>query len=155
LLISIAFRNSRLGIVAFATTLLPVVCGFGLWGLLNDSVGLSTTVIVAVCMGVVIDDAIHIIYRFVEGQQRLALDAREAAAYSIHRVGTSIVTSSFVLSFGFVVLSFSDFALNQMFGVCSALIVLSALLIDLLILPKMLIWAGSTKSSLAVSPFNE
>lgn len=145
--LGLLFGSWQIGLVALVTTVVPVVCGFGIWGLFVDSVGLSTTVIIAVCMGVVIDDAIHIIYRFVDARERLDFDAVEAGAYAVHRVGTSIVTSSIALVAGFAVLYFSDFALNSTFGACSALIIVCALVMDLFMLPKMLGWAARKQAA--------
>lgn len=136
------FRNPKLAIVVVVSTVVPVICGFGLWGVFQPTIGLSTTVIVAVCIGVVVDDSIHLIYRFFDGQRQLSLGPREAAAYSVHRVGLAIVTTTLVLTVGFAMLTTSDFTLNSTFGGCSAAIIAVALAFDLLMLPEMLVWAS-------------
>jgi len=138
-------RSIRVGLVVLITTIVPVLCGFGIWGLTVSSIGLSTTVIIAVCMGVVIDDAIHIVYRQQEGMRRLSLSPSEASAYSIHRVGSAVLTTSIVFVFGFGVLFLSDFGLNSVFGACTALILGCALAVDLFLLPRMLVWASSNR----------
>lgn len=143
LMLAVYFRQWRIAIVALIATVVPVVCGFGVWGTLNDTIGLATTVIVAVCMGVVIDDAIHMIFQYRRAQIRLNLDKREASAYAVHRVGSAIITTTVVLVIGFGVLLFSDFRLNSTFGGCSALILIGALIFDLRILPEMLVWQAS------------
>lgn len=143
LMLAAYFRQRRIAIVALIATVVPVVCGFGLWGTLNDTIGLATTVIVAVCMGVVIDDAIHMIFQYRSAQLRLNLDKREASAYAVHRVGSAIVTTTVVLVVGFGVLLFSEFRLNSTFGGCSALILICALIFDLRILPELLVWTTS------------
>jgi predicted RND superfamily exporter protein len=113
-----------------------------LWGLMNESIGLASTVIVAVCMGVVIDDSIHMIYSHIDARKRLNLSGREASAYALHRVGAAVVTTTIVLVVGFSVLLFSEFQLNSAFGGCSALILVCALAFDLRILPELLVWAS-------------
>jgi len=103
--------------------------------------GLAATVIVAVTVGVVVDDAIHIVYRHEDGRTNLNLGAVESAAYSIHRAGSAVVTTTLILVCGFLVLLGSDFSLNSSFGVCTSLILVVALLFDLFSLPKLLVWA--------------
>ncbi len=142
LLLGYYYRNARLSIVVFCATALPVICGVGIYSLLVDSIGLAAIVIVAVTIGIVIDDAIHIIFKQEEGQASLGLDAAESAAYALHRVGSAIVTTTAVLICGFVVLLFSDFRLNSSFGVCTGIILLTALIFDLYSLPKLLVWAS-------------
>lgn len=141
------FRNWRISVVALFTTVIPVLCGFGIWGAFTSTIGLAAAVVVAVCMGVVIDDSIHLIYRFFYGLRKIGLDPSEAAAFAVHRVGSAIVTTTVVLTIGFGVLGFSPFEVNRTFGICSALILGIALLIDLLMLPSLLVWAAEQSTS--------
>ena len=145
LLLGIFYRSSRIALVTFLSTVVPVVCGFGLYGLAVESMGLAATVIVAVTVGVVVDDAIHIVYRHEDGRRNLNLSAAESAAYSIHRAGSAVVTTTLILVCGFLVLLGSDFSLNSSFGVCTGLILVVALLFDLFSLPKLLVWATPDK----------
>jgi predicted RND superfamily exporter protein len=142
LLLGYYYRNLRLSIVVLCATALPVVCGLGVYSLLVDSIGLAAIVIVAVTIGIVIDDAIHLIFKQEEGKRLLDLNANESAAYALHRVGSAIVTTTAVLICGFSVLLFSDFHLNSSFGVCTGIILLTALVFDLYSLPKLLVWAA-------------
>lgn len=142
MVLALFFRNIRIGVVALVTTVVPVVIGFGVWSIGADTIGLAATVILSVCIGVVIDDSIHLIFSHTEGIDYHQLDRKHAAAYSVHRVGPAIVTTTLVLVAGFVVLSFSDFQLNATFGACSAIILLSALLFDLIFSPRLLVWAS-------------
>jgi len=141
LLLAAFYKSGRIGVVAFFATVVPVVCGFGLYGIAVQSIGLAATVIVAVTVGVVIDDAIHIIYRHEDGRRNLGLSAPESAAYAIHRAGSAVVTTTLILVCGFLVLLGSTFSLNSSFGACTGIILMTALLFDLFSLPKLLVWA--------------
>jgi predicted RND superfamily exporter protein len=96
-------------------------------------------------MGVVIDDTIHMIYSHADAKKRLKLSSRQASAYSVHRVGSAILTTTIIFGLGFSILLLSDFRLNSSFGGCSALILFCALVFDLRILPEMLVWATDGK----------
>ena len=145
--VSIFVRETRLGVVALAGSLAPLLYGFGAWGLLGFNVGLASTAIIAVTIGVVIDDAVHMVYRFVDAKNRLELDGRYAAAYSVHRAGMAVTTTSLVLVAGLSTLLLSSFEINSSFGAVTCLIISLALLFDILVLPRLLVW--SEKSLLA------
>jgi predicted RND superfamily exporter protein len=138
ILLAIYFRSIRTGIALFFTTIVPIICGFGIWSLFANEIGIATVVTLAVCMGVVIDDSVHLIYRYHDATKRLGLGSLEAASYAVHRVGGAIITTTLILALGFGVLTFSSFQINSTFGLCTVLILISALLIDLLILPSLL-----------------
>jgi uncharacterized protein len=138
MLLAIYFRSLRTGVALFCTTIVPVICGFGIWSLFANEIGIAAVVTLAVCMGVVIDDSVHLIYRFHDATNRLGLSSLEAASYAVHRVGGAIITTTVILALGFGVLAFSSFQINSTFGLCTVLILVSALLIDLLILPSLL-----------------
>ena len=145
ILLVLVFRNYRVGLLAFISTVVPVAVGFGFWAIASDTIGLTTTVIISVCIGVVIDDSIHLIYRHFDALRHHDLGSRQAAAFAVHRVGTALITTTVVIVAGFTVLMFSDFQLNFTFAACSSLVLTSALFFDLLISPKLLVW--STKDS--------
>jgi uncharacterized protein len=143
ILLGTVFRSYRLSAVALLGTLAPVAAGFGIWGWTVGEIGLAATAIIALTIGVVVDDAAHFIYRFLDAKRRLGLDSRPAAAYSIHRVGTAIVCSSLVLALGLSLLLLSTFEVNSTFGAIACLIIGTALAFGLFILPSLSIWAGA------------
>jgi hypothetical protein len=142
ILVAGAFRKFKLGIAALMSVLVPIVCGFGVWGWTIGSIGLASTAIVALTVGVVVDDAIHLVYRYLDGTTRLSMSPWQSSAYSIHRAGTAVTTTSIVMVGGLSVLLFSAFKVNSSFGAGTCLIIALALLFDLLVLPRILVWAG-------------
>jgi len=123
------------GLMAIAA---PIAAGFGAWGLTQGALGLSGSIILAVTVGVVIDDAIHLMYRFRDAMESMDLSPSEAASYAIHKVGPAIFTTSVCLISGFLMLLFSGYSVNQHFGVVASLIFGFAILFDLIVLPKLL-----------------
>jgi uncharacterized protein len=147
LAIGIWFRSARLSLVAFIATTIPVLAGFGLWGWSAEPIGLATTAIIALTVGVVVDDTAHFLYRFLDSRASLGLTSLQAAAYSTHKVGTAITSTSIVLSAGLGLLAFSTFQVNSIFGIVTTLIIMLALLFDLAILPRLAVWADRSSSS--------
>ena len=109
---------------------------------MNGEIGLASTAIVALTIGIVVDDAVHLIYRYLDGSRRMALDEWQAAAYSVHRAGSAVAITSAVLISGLALLQLSSFEVNSSFGVCTCLIIALALSFDLLVLPRILVWTG-------------
>ncbi|MCZ6854819.1 MAG: MMPL family transporter, partial [Gammaproteobacteria bacterium] len=140
-LVAGVFRRLKLGIAALISVLVPILCGFGVWGWTVGSIGLASTAIVALTVGVVVDDAIHLVYRYLDGTTRLSLNPWQSSAYSIHRAGIAVTTTSIVMVGGLSVLLFSAFKVNSSFGAGTCLIIALALLFDLMVLPRILVWA--------------
>jgi len=145
-LIGILFKSPRLGLVALLSTTIPVIAGFGIWGWASDSIGLAATAIIALTIGVVVDDTAHFLYRFLDSRSRLSLSPTQAAAYATHRVGTAIASTSVVLGAGLGLLMLSNFQVNSIFGTVTCLIIFLALIFDLAVLPRLAIWATDTKN---------
>ncbi len=143
LVIGVVFNNARLSIAALLSIVVPVLAGFGFWGWAIGEIGLASTAIVALTIGVVVDDSVHLIFRYLDGSRTLGLRAWEASAYSVHRAGSAISTTSIVMICGLGILLLSDFSVNSSFGACTCLIIALALAFDMLVLPRILVWTNS------------
>jgi len=142
LLLGVIYKNVRIVAVLLVATTLPVFAGFGLWAVFVGEIGMAATLVVAVTIGVVIDDSIHLLYRYRDGLRELGLSPPEAAGYSILRTAAAIVTTSIVLAGGFAILMLSDFRMNSTFGICSALVIILALVYNTTLMPRSLSWAS-------------
>jgi hypothetical protein len=145
LVIGFTFKSLRLGIVALAATVFPVLAGFGAWGWINNEIGLAATAIIALTVGVVVDDAAHYMYRFLDARNRLDMDPSSSAAYATHRAGAAIVSTSLVMGLGLSLLLLSSFEVNSSFGAVACLIIATALAFDLSLLPRLTTWAVPQK----------
>ena len=59
-----AFRSLRLGLISIVPNLVPAALGFGVWGLAVGQVGLSLSVVVAMTVGIVVDDTVHFLSKY-------------------------------------------------------------------------------------------
>lgn len=138
LLVGAYFGSLKACATIFAATGLPILAGFGAWGWIESEIGMAATLVVATTIGVVIDDTIHLTYRYIDGLRNLDLTPWGATAYSIHKAGTAIFITSVVLVAGLLVLIVSDFRMNSTFGVCASLVVALALGYNLVLAPRLL-----------------
>jgi len=106
--------------------------------LTNIPLDLMTITIAAIAIGIGIDNAIHYINRF---QVEFTKDSDYLASmYRTHSsIGLAIFYTAITVSIGFLVLVLSNFIPSIYFGVFMAIAMLSAVLVNLTLLPKLLI----------------
>ncbi|EKF9135460.1 TPA: RND family transporter [Vibrio cholerae] len=147
LLIGLVLRSVRLGLISLLPNVLPASIAFGLWGILVGEVGLSLSVIASMTLGIVVDDTIHLLYRFhtarKEGQSE-----NEAIVTAVRETGVAIIGTTLVLSAGFLVLASSSFKMNADMGLMTAITIMIALILDLLLVPALLKVTGQSKKVL-------
>lgn len=139
LIMIFAVRSLKIGLLSLVPNLVPVVLAFGLWGLLVGQVGLSLSVVTTLTFGIVVDDTIHFLTKYLHGRRELNLTPHEAVRYAFTTVGSAMWITSVILIAGFLVLTFSAFELNAGMGLLAALTIGLALLADYLLLPPLLL----------------
>jgi predicted RND superfamily exporter protein len=92
----------------------------------------------ALAVGIVVDDSIHMLARTRE-ELRAGFEFTDAVRYAILHSGRAITISTLVLVAGFAVNTFSRFPINQTFALIGSVVLVSALVCDLLLLPALLI----------------
>ena len=143
LLLALVFKNWRFGFCALIAITIPIICGLGAWGWISGSIGLSGTIVIAIALGIVIDDAIHLLYQQKQSLNR-SESALESTSYSIHRVGVPIVATTGLFVLGLSPLLLSNFQVNVTFAAVTCLVITISLAFDLGVFPKMMEWAGET-----------
>ena len=133
-----ALRSLRLGLISIVPNLLPAVLGFGVWGLTVGQVGLSLSVVVAMTVGIVVDDTVHFLGKYRHARRDNGQGPEEAVRYAFDTAGRAMFTTTVVLVAGFLILLFSPFVPTAQVGVLTAMIIGFALLADLTLLPALL-----------------
>jgi predicted RND superfamily exporter protein len=133
-----ALRSLRIGLISIIPNLVPAGMAFGLWGLLVGQVGLALSVVTGMTLGIVVDDTVHFLSKYLRARREKSLSSADAVRYAFHTVGTALWTTSMVLIAGFLVLTGSPFELNSGMGLLTAITIGLALLADFLLLPTLL-----------------
>ena len=133
-----ALRSSRIGLISLAPNLIPAGMAFGLWGLMVGQVGMSLSVVAGMTLGIVVDDTVHFLSKYLRARREKGLDEKEAVRYAFNTVGVALWVTSLVLVMGFWVLSQSHFSLNSDMGAMAAITIAIALIMDFLFLPPLL-----------------
>ncbi|MCG6936846.1 MAG: MMPL family transporter [Gammaproteobacteria bacterium] len=139
LILILALGSIKYGLISLVPNLFPAFLAFGLWGYLESQVGLAVAVVAAISLGVVVDDTVHFLTKYLRALKEKNMTPEDAVKYSFNTVGTAIVITSVTLAAGFAVLAFSGFYVNFSMGVLTVIAIIFALLTDLLFLPPLLI----------------
>ena len=134
----LALRSRRIGLISLAPNLIPAGMAFGLWGLMIGQVGLSLSVVAGMTLGIVVDDTVHFLSKYLRARREKGMDEKEAVRYAFNTVGVALWVTSLVLVMGFLVLSQSHFSLNSDMGAMAAITIAIALIMDFLFLPPLL-----------------
>ncbi|MEM7250128.1 MAG: MMPL family transporter [Pseudomonadota bacterium] len=155
LVLIVALRSVKLGLVSLLPNLVPGAMGFGLWGLMVGEVGLALSVVTGMTLGIVVDDTVHFLSKYRRARTELGYGSQNAVRYAFKTVGRALVVTSIVLVAGFLVLSTSTFELNAGMGLLTAIVIVFALIADFLLLPPLLMKledTGDEDVGMAASP---
>jgi predicted RND superfamily exporter protein len=142
----VALKSWRFGLLSLLPKLVPGAMAFGLWGLVVGEINLALSIVSGMCIGIVVDDAVHFLSKYLRARREQGLSPEDAVRYAFKTVGTALIVTSIVLAAGFLVLAQSTFGFNGGMGKMSALIIAFALAADLLFLPPLIIWFESRGS---------
>jgi len=139
MLFLIVFRSISTALIAVIPNIIPSLIILGLMGLARIPLDIMTITIAAIAIGIGIDNAIHYISRF---KSELLVDADfEASMYRAHNsIGVSMFYTAATVAIGFLVLILSNFIPSIFFGIFMAIAMLSAVFVNLTLLPKLLIF---------------
>ena len=145
LLLFFLFRSLTAGFIGLFTNTVPSLMVLGAWALLVGEVGMAVAVIASMTLGIVVDDTIHFVDRYLHARRVLGETATAAVRHAMVQTGPAVFTSTVVLASGFFCLAFSGFQINSWIGLMTAINILVAAVFDLFLLPTMLILIGGRK----------
>ncbi|NNL07358.1 MAG: MMPL family transporter [Gammaproteobacteria bacterium] len=133
------FRSLRYGLISLLPNLLPAAAAFGIWGMFVGQVGIALSVVTGMTLGIVVDDTVHFMSKYLRARREKGLDARQAVHYAFNSVGIALLVTSVVLIAGFMIMAQSHFELNAGMGLLTSIVITMALAIDFMLLPPLLI----------------
>ena len=134
-----ALRSLRFGLLSLVPNLLPLVAALGFWGMVGLDMDLAMSGVMAMGIGIIVDDTVHFMSKYLRARREQHLDPKEAVRYAYASVGKALVITSFVLGAGFMTLILSIFTTTVNMGLLTTLVIVFALVGDLLFLPPLLI----------------
>jgi len=158
LILVIALRSIKTGLISLVPNLVPAAMGFGLWGLMVGEINVGLSIVTGMTLGIVVDDTVHFLSKYLRARRENNFSSEEAVKYAFSTVGTALWVTSTVLIAGFMVLTLSTFKMNSDMGLLTSIVIAFALLADFLFLPPLLMKLSGRKvtasktESVVVSP---
>ncbi|MCW9025616.1 MAG: MMPL family transporter, partial [Gammaproteobacteria bacterium] len=146
MILIVALRSFKIGLVSVVPNLIPAAMGFGLWGILVGEVGLALSIVTGMTLGIVVDDTVHFLSKYLRARRERGFNSEDAVRYAFTTVGRALITTTLVLVVGFLVLSQSTFKLNSGMGLLTSIVISFALIADFLLLPALLMKLEGKKS---------
>ena len=140
-----ALRSFKIGLISLVPNLVPAGIAFGIWGLIDGKVGMSVSVVTGMTLGIVVDDTVHFLSKYLRARREKGLDSADAIRYAFTHVGQALVITTLVLVAGFMVLVCSTFKINADMGLLTAITISVALVVDFLLLPPLLMALDSSE----------
>lgn len=147
LLLIFTLGSVRYGLLSLIPNLLPAAMTFGFWGLIDGEVGIVVSVITCMTLGIIVDDTVHFLSKYVRARKEMGMDSRQAALYGFETVGVALIATSVILIANFSVMAFSHYYPNAATGTLTSITIAFALLIDFFFFVPLLLMLDREKSA--------
>ncbi len=134
ILMIVAFRSFRVGILSMIPNLFPLIVLVGYVGLFWDQVDSDIMMVVVMAIGIGVDDTIHFMMRYRLESQKTP-DRTEALQRTFDFAGRAIIMTTVILALGFLPLALSEYFTLHMMGTLLPSAFVIALAADLLLVP--------------------
>ncbi|GMR19790.1 MAG: MMPL family transporter [Gammaproteobacteria bacterium] len=138
--IMVALRSFKYGALSLLPNMMPAFMAFGIWGVIFEKLGLAASVIVALTLGIVVDDTVHFLSNYLHARRERGFSPTKAVEHTFNTVGTALWSTTLILVSGFVMLTFSGYKVNEEMGMLTAITISLALILDFLFLPALLVF---------------
>ncbi len=139
IIMTAALRSFRLGVISLVPNLVPPIMAFGIWGLIDGQVGLALSVVVAMTIGIVVDDTVHFLSKYDRARREHEMTPAQAVRYAFQTVGTAMWVTTVALVAGFSLLTLSRYRMSSEMGLMCAIVSALALVMYFLLLPTLLL----------------
>lgn len=138
LIMILAMRSLAVGFLSLVPNMVPIILNFGIMGALGIPLNTSTALISVIGLGIAVDDTIHFLTEY-----NLRRAEKMPIPETLRRVtmdkGLGICSSTVILFIGFSVLMLSNFVPTMSFGFLSAVIMITAWIGDMIVLPAVVL----------------
>jgi predicted RND superfamily exporter protein len=154
-LLIFALRSFKIGLISLIPNIMPAILAYGIWGMINGQIDTAVSVVVCLSLGIVVDDTVHFLSKYLRAQREQNMNSEDAIRYAFNTVGNALIVTSAVLVGGFMVMQFSHFHPSNNMGTLLAITIFVALLVDFLFLPPLLMFLDRKKEKATVQDERE
>lgn len=133
----VLFRSVKYGLLSVVPSVVPILLAASVASSMGVLFDQSAVLVFAMTMGLAVDDAIHVMSRYLV-YKRDGASTHHSLKHAMGESGRAVLFSSMVLVFGFSVLTLGSFTTVVNVGLFGSVIMFLALLGDLIFLPAIL-----------------
>lgn len=145
--LGLIFKSVKYALVSILPNALPITMAFGMWSLIDGVVGIAAATIATMTLGIVVDDTVHFVSKYLRAKRELRMKPEQAIRYAFSTVGKALLSTSLIFMIGFGSMMQSDFLMNAQMGIFTVMTVCFAVLLDFLLLPTLLLKLDSDKEA--------
>lgn len=137
-LIALAFRSISAGLFSLVPNVLPIFVTGTFLLLLGKGLQFASALALTIAFGIAVNDTIHFLSRY-RHERAAGRECVAAALDTIRAVGPIMISTTLVLCCGLAATLVSNLPLTVLFGILCVLLLLTALLADLILLPSLIL----------------
>jgi len=139
--ITVSYRSVRFGLLTILPNVFPLVCAAGVLWLRGGALELAAVTTFSVCLGIAVDDTIHLISRYCF-ERRQTQDRHDAVRLAAGKVGAALTVTTLTLLGGFGAGLLSELPAIRLFSLLASVALTTALAADVLVLPALILCFG-------------
>jgi predicted RND superfamily exporter protein len=133
------FRSFKMILISLIPNIFPLLITAGLMGYLGIPIKPSTILVFSIAFGISVDDTIHFLAKYRQELKANNWRIKQSVYNALRETGVSMLYTSIVLFFGFLVFTASSFGGTIALGGLVSVTLLFAMVSNLLLLPSLLL----------------
>lgn len=139
IMMAMLFKSARMVAIALVPNLFPLLFTAGFMGWLGIPIKPSTVLVFSIAFGISVDDTIHFLAKYRQELNLKGWNIRDAVLLALKETGVSMMYTSVVLFFGFLMFALSTFEGTRFLGILVSITLAVAMTTNLLLLPSLLL----------------
>ncbi|MBK6525821.1 MAG: MMPL family transporter [Crocinitomicaceae bacterium] len=140
IIMAFLFRSLRMVLISLVPNFIPLLTTAAIMGYFGIPMKPSTLLVFSIAFGISVDDTIHFLAKFRQELKTHEHDFRRCVLVALRETGASMIYTSIILFFGFLMFTFSEFGGTKALGLLISLTLLVAMMSNLIVLPTLLLW---------------
>ena len=145
LIMGLLFRNMKMIVVSIIPNIIPLLITAGIMGFFGIPLKPSTALIFSIVFGISVDDSIHFLAKYRQELFASKFDVSQAISKSIRETGSSMIYTSIILFFGFIIFVLSEFGGTIALGKLTSITLFFAMITNVVVLPALILQFDSGK----------
>ncbi|MEQ6168139.1 MMPL family transporter [Ekhidna sp. MALMAid0563] len=155
LIMGLLFRNIKMIIISIIPNIIPLLVTAGIMGYFGIPLKPSTALIFSIVFGISVDDSIHFLAKYRQELFAHKFDVSKAISKSIRETGSSMIYTSIILFFGFIIFVLSEFGGTIALGKLTSITLFFAMITNVVVLPALILQFDSGKRDKSKHPLIE